>query len=179
MLGRTLDPSKNAHNINVILRRTTKMICYLCSGTMKQVKKDVESNWKGRTVVFKGLEPWVCENCGEEAYEPVDVDIMQSLIRGTSAAEPLPEVMNIEEVADLLRVSTQTIYTLARLGKLPATKIGREWRFSRNKVLELLNSNTSGEESVSSQMVALAARNLNSQISSRDKAAIMKHVTEM
>jgi hypothetical protein len=30
-----------------------------------------------RQVVFKGLAPWVCKNCGEEAYEPADVDLMQ------------------------------------------------------------------------------------------------------
>jgi excisionase family DNA binding protein/YgiT-type zinc finger domain-containing protein len=127
------------------------MKCYICGGNMKQTPKDVEGNWKGRTVVFKGLAPWVCENCGEEAYEPADVDLMQSLIRGTGDAEPAPEIMNIEEVADLLRISTQTVYTLARNGKLPATKIGREWRFSRFKIMDLINSNTSGEESASVQ----------------------------
>lgn len=127
------------------------MKCYICGGTMKQIPKDVEGNWKGRTVVFKGLSPWICEKCGEEAYEPADVDVMQSLIRGTGETEPAPEIMNIEEVADLLRVSAQTVYTLVRKGKLPATKIGREWRFSRQKILSLINSNTSGEESAATQ----------------------------
>ena len=92
------------------------MKCYICSGNMKQTSKQVEGNWKGRTVIFKGLAPWVCEKCGEEAYEPADVDVTQSLIQGTSEAKPAPEIMNIEEVADLLRVSTQTVYTLARTG---------------------------------------------------------------
>jgi YgiT-type zinc finger domain-containing protein len=54
---------------------------------MKQIKKNVEGNWKGKTITFKGLAPWICENCGEEAYEPVDVELMQNLIRGTSASK--------------------------------------------------------------------------------------------
>jgi YgiT-type zinc finger domain-containing protein len=59
-----------------------RMKCYICGGAMKQTPKDVEGNWKGRTMVFKGIAPWVCENCGEKAYDPADVDVMQSFIRG-------------------------------------------------------------------------------------------------
>ena len=148
------------------------MKCYICGGNMKQTPKDVEGNWKGRTVVFKGLTPWVCENCGEEAYEPADVDVMQSLIRGTSGTEPAPEIMNIEEVADLLRVSTQTIYTLARNGKLPATKIGREWRFSRVKIMGLINSSSSGEEAAATQGIAPVVGEVNHEIAIKDMNAI-------
>jgi excisionase family DNA binding protein/YgiT-type zinc finger domain-containing protein len=155
------------------------MKCYICGGNMKQTPKDVEGNWKGKTVIFKGLTPWICENCGEEAYEPADVDVMQSLIRATSEMEPALEIMNIEEVADLLRVSAQTVYTLVRSGKLPATKIGREWRFSRTKIMGLINSNTSGEESAAAQYVGFAARNLNQNISTKDMEAIKKHLSEM
>ncbi len=53
--------------------------------------------------------------------------------------------MNVEEVADLLRVSNQTVYNLARSGKLPAAKVGREWRFRRDEILAVL-SNGSQEE---------------------------------
>jgi len=38
-----------------------------------------------------------------------------------------PEIMNVEEVADLLHVGTQTVYSLASPGKLPAVKVGRQW----------------------------------------------------
>ncbi|NLJ61599.1 MAG: helix-turn-helix domain-containing protein [Firmicutes bacterium] len=56
--------------------------------------------------------------------------------------------MNAEEVADLLRVSNQTVYNLARSGKLPAAKVGREWRFRRDEILAVL-SNGSQEEGAS------------------------------
>jgi excisionase family DNA binding protein len=41
------------------------------------------------------------------------------------------DVLTAEEAADLLRVSTKTVLTLARNGSLPGTKVGRAWRFLR------------------------------------------------
>ena len=54
--------------------------------------------------------------------------------------------MNAEEVADLLRVSNQAVYNLVRSGRLPATKIDREWRFSRARILELMDGATRGDQ---------------------------------
>ena len=157
------------------------MKCYVCGGEMRRTKKDVEANWKGRQVVFRGMEPWVCQSCGEEVYEPDDVRLMQSLIRGTMSLEDYPQIMNVEEVADLLRVSSQTVYNLARAGKLPAVKVGREWRFDREKVLEALSRNTSKEDAPTGEkMVGLAARGGSSKgISERDQEIIRRHLAEM
>ena len=41
------------------------------------------------------------------------------------------EVMTLREVASFLKVHPNTIYRLARSGKLPAFKIGTDWRFHR------------------------------------------------
>jgi excisionase family DNA binding protein len=46
------------------------------------------------------------------------------------------EVLTADEAADLLRVSTKTILTLAREGALPGEKVGRAWRFLRSDLLE-------------------------------------------
>lgn len=43
----------------------------------------------------------------------------------------VPSVMNVEEVADYLRVAPATIYRLAQQGKIPGAKVGRSWRFSK------------------------------------------------
>lgn len=59
------------------------MQCYICGGEMSQVKKDVKTTWKGITNVFPGMKAWLCLSCGEEAYEPDDVQLMQELIRGS------------------------------------------------------------------------------------------------
>lgn len=42
-----------------------------------------------------------------------------------------PEFMTIEEVSEYLRVPLSSLYKLAQQGKIPASKIGRHWRFRR------------------------------------------------
>lgn len=41
------------------------------------------------------------------------------------------DILTVPEVAHLLRVPKSTVYKLARLGQLPASKIGKHWRFVR------------------------------------------------
>jgi excisionase family DNA binding protein len=48
------------------------------------------------------------------------------------------EVMTAGEVAELLRMPTSTVYELARKGVLPASRLGRTWRFLRPRLEELL-----------------------------------------
>jgi excisionase family DNA binding protein len=48
------------------------------------------------------------------------------------------EVMTAREVAELLRMSTSTVYELARKGVLPVSRLGRTWRFLRPRLEELL-----------------------------------------
>ncbi len=49
------------------------------------------------------------------------------------------DVLSVREVARYLKLNEQTIYRLARNGTLPASKIGRQWRFSRREVEALLS----------------------------------------
>jgi excisionase family DNA binding protein len=50
----------------------------------------------------------------------------------SDATVPLDDqLLTAEEVAELLRLPTSTIYDLARTGRLPHLKIGRALRFSR------------------------------------------------
>ena len=44
----------------------------------------------------------------------------------------MDEIMTIEEVARYLKLKPQTIYTWAQRGKIPAAKIGKEWRFRKD-----------------------------------------------
>lgn len=48
------------------------------------------------------------------------------------------EVLNVQEAADLLHVSVWTVRDLAHRGELPARKVGRSWRFSRQALLDYL-----------------------------------------
>jgi excisionase family DNA binding protein len=45
------------------------------------------------------------------------------------------EIVDVEGAATLLGVSTTTIYNLARKGDIPATQVGREWRFARANLI--------------------------------------------
>lgn len=40
--------------------------------------------------------------------------------------------MTLEEVADYLKLKPQTIYTWAQEKKIPAAKLGKEWRFKKS-----------------------------------------------
>ena len=49
------------------------------------------------------------------------------------------KIMTLEEVADYLRVKPQTIYTWAQEKKIPAAKLGKEWRFRKSVVDKWFN----------------------------------------
>ncbi len=47
------------------------------------------------------------------------------------------EFLTIDEVAKRLKVAKSTIYRMAKEGKIPATKIGKVWRFSSIRISEM------------------------------------------
>jgi excisionase family DNA binding protein len=53
------------------------------------------------------------------------------------------EILTVMEVARFLRVPKSTVYKLARLGQLPASKIGKHWRFSRRDIHDWMHSRPS------------------------------------
>ena len=50
-----------------------------------------------------------------------------------------PEVMTIDEVSKLLRVTPRAVYHLVRDKKIPALKVGTKFRFYRKAVLDALS----------------------------------------
>src|SRR5829696_950941 len=48
---------------------------------------------------------------------------------------PAPEVMTLDQVAELLQLEPGAVAELAAAGELPGRRIGEEWRFSRAAVL--------------------------------------------
>lgn len=50
------------------------------------------------------------------------------------------DLLTVDEVAKILRAHTNTVYKLCRLGQLPATKIGKEWRISQDKLAEFMQA---------------------------------------
>jgi excisionase family DNA binding protein len=56
------------------------------------------------------------------------------------------EILDVEGAADVLGVSKTTIYKLAREGTIPATRVGREWRFSRTNLVKWIGSGAEADQ---------------------------------
>lgn len=55
------------------------------------------------------------------------------------------ELMTVEEVANYLRVTKKTIYRLLKRANIPATKVGRGWRFEKATIDEWLHQRSIGK----------------------------------
>jgi len=42
--------------------------------------------------------------------------------------------LTLEQIAEYLQMSTSSIYKMAQAGKIPAYKVGRQWRFKKDEV---------------------------------------------
>ena len=59
--------------------------------------------------------------------------------------------MTIDEVAEYMRVSRFTVYRLAKNRFIPATKIGRQWRFQKEEIFRWVrekHQNLKDEDSI-------------------------------
>ncbi len=50
------------------------------------------------------------------------------------------DILNIEEAAEYLRIKRRTLYTLAAQRKVPAAKIGGQWRFQKRQLRALFEN---------------------------------------
>ena len=48
--------------------------------------------------------------------------------------------MTVREVATYLRVHPMTVYRLIQRGDLPAIRVGRGWRFNKNRIEQWLRA---------------------------------------
>jgi excisionase family DNA binding protein len=64
---------------------------------------------------------------------------VEDVLVGRAATERRgPDVLTVEQLAELLQVDDKTVRALAAKGELPGRKLGRHWRFSRQAVLDWL-----------------------------------------
>jgi len=56
------------------------------------------------------------------------------------------DVLDAIQAAELLKVSRGTVLKLAQGGKIPAQKVGRQWRFSKEALIEWLKSGQAQEK---------------------------------
>jgi excisionase family DNA binding protein len=55
-------------------------------------------------------------------------------VSGTERRLAPNEILTIDEVAEYLRLTPQTIYKWAQEKRIPAVKLGKEWRFRRSVI---------------------------------------------
>lgn len=61
--------------------------------------------------------------------------------------EPDHEILTLEEVAHYLRLKPQTIYKWAQERRIPAVKLGKEWRFRKSILDRWLDDQLLGDAS--------------------------------
>jgi len=66
--------------------------------------------------------------------------------RDQRIAEMDEEILDVTRAAKVLGVSTKTIYTLARKGEIPATRVGREWRFARKSLIDWVATGSEADQ---------------------------------
>lgn len=74
----------------------------------------------------------------------------------------MPDIMTLEQVADVLQLNSDTIYRLIRDKKLAASRIGRTYRITRDDVQVFLQANSTEPEvrpALFRQIMAIAERN--------------------
>jgi len=49
------------------------------------------------------------------------------------------QITTVEQLAQYLKTGVVTIYNLAQEGKIPATKVGNQWRFRKEKIDEWMD----------------------------------------
>lgn len=50
--------------------------------------------------------------------------------------------LTVSEVSEYLKLPEETVYKYARTGRMPASKVGRYWRFDRSRIDEWVNQNS-------------------------------------
>lgn len=53
--------------------------------------------------------------------------------------------LTVQEVADIMRVSSMTVYRLVHSGEIPAIRFGRSFRIPQSAVVHIMESVQSGE----------------------------------
>ena len=138
-------------------------ICYKCHGNMIEREIEITSGWGEYELAIKGVRAFVCEECGAISLRAEEVKMMEDISRGFAERpeDERPDYLNVEETADLLRVSTQTVYNMIKSGRLKGMKFGREWRIKRKNLESLIQPDR-----------AIAARNTSTQNYEKDSAIL-------
>ena len=106
--------------------------CPNCKSPLTEKETSLEATPNGLQVSMKGIPLYYCETCQSYHVYSSDFQPAFSLLKSKQSSQIKPEtyLYTLREVADVLRVSKQTIYNMIWDGRLKGQKTGREWRIS-------------------------------------------------
>ncbi len=58
--------------------------------------------------------------------------------RTRATSGELPDVLTVDQAAELLQLSGKTLKRLAQAGRVPGRRVGNQWRFSRQALMDWL-----------------------------------------
>ncbi len=120
----------------------TFKVCDHCHGKMLPQTMSQTFRFNGKEIEIKGIQGYRCESCGNEVYEAKEIRMIDKIIRAMND-KPAVDILNLDETADYLRVSNQTVYNMIKDGRIKAYKVGREWKFLRADIMAYLESASS------------------------------------
>ena len=54
------------------------------------------------------------------------------------------EILTVKEVSELLKIHEDTVYKMVKEGRIPAFKIGSDWRFQKDQIVHWIAEQTIG-----------------------------------
>lgn len=70
----------------------------------------------------------------------------RTAVRSKRIASMAKEILDVAGAAELLGVSPWTIYQLARKGTIPGTRVGKEWRFARQVLIQWVANGSQADQ---------------------------------
>jgi excisionase family DNA binding protein len=75
----------------------------------------------------------------KRAHERSD-KVAENAAGQSTSREGLGAFMTVEDVAEMLRINKSTVYRMAKAGRIPATRVGRQWRFRLSALEDFLDA---------------------------------------
>lgn len=119
--------------------------CPICGGQVEQKLETFSHVYRGIPIKLTEVPHQVCKACGEVMIDGVYGRVVEESVdqyRDWKRYE-VNDLLTCEEVAAVFAVSYQVVVTMLNEGKLPGTKIGREWRVPYGLLMEFVQSMSS------------------------------------
>ncbi len=81
-----------------------------------------------------------CDSYDELVFSVEETRLIQNMTAGLadSKSSEKPDLLIVQEVADLLRASIQTVYNMLKGECLSVSKVGTEWWFDKDAAYETM-----------------------------------------